>query len=162
VALPLATLFAQPTLASLAEAVAALRAQRGVQALPPIARVARGGPLAASFAQQRLWFLAQLGLGGSYHMPLGLPPRGGLAARALRRSPDALVARHEALRSVFVAIDGEPAVELLPPDRGFALVEHDLVAAPDADAQLEQWREEEAHAPFDLARGPLIRGRLVR
>src|SRR5262249_9797647 len=52
VALPLATLFAQPTLAAQAEAVGRILTHGGVEALPPIARISREGPLALSFAQQ--------------------------------------------------------------------------------------------------------------
>src|SRR5688572_16523125 len=78
VELPLATLFAQPTLAAQAEAVGRILARSGAQALPPIARVSREAPLALSFAQQRLWFLAQLGAGAgtgagaTYHILMGL------------------------------------------------------------------------------------------
>src|SRR5262249_14516979 len=57
---------------------------------------------------------------------------------------------------------GEAYVELLPATCGFALREHDLSDVIDAEAQVRALCEEEAHAPFDLARGPLIRGRLIR
>src|SRR5262249_8133976 len=76
-----------------------------------------------------------------------------------RRSLDSLVARHEALRSVFVSVDGQPEVQLLPETRGFALVEEDLEGEAE---RLQELCREEAQAPFDLARGPLIRGRLIR
>src|SRR5688572_7206510 len=78
VELPLTTLFAQPTLAAQAEAIGRILARSGAQALPPIARVSREAPLALSFAQQRLWFLAQLGAGAgtgagaTYHILMGL------------------------------------------------------------------------------------------
>ncbi|HEV3051677.1 MAG TPA: amino acid adenylation domain-containing protein, partial [Longimicrobium sp.] len=47
-------------------------------------------------------------------------------------------------------------------ESGFRLVEHDLRAAPDAEGELRRLALDEAGAPFDLAHGPLIRGRLVR
>ncbi len=132
VELPLATLFDQPTLVAQAEAIGRILAQRGVQAVPPIARVSREGRLALSFAQQRLWFLAQLGVGATYHMPMGLRLFGALDRDALGRSLDCLVARHEALRSVFVSVEGAPEVERAPPTCGFALVEEDLEHEPEA------------------------------
>ncbi|TBF86461.1 hypothetical protein [Rhizobium leguminosarum] len=46
----------------------------------PIARADRDGPIGLSFAQQRLWFVAQLdGASQAYHMPAGLRLRGDLA-----------------------------------------------------------------------------------
>ncbi len=162
VELPLGALFVHATLAAQAAAVRAALAASGEPALPPIARVSREGRLATSFAQQRLWFLAQLGAGTTYHMPVGMRLLGALDGDALRRSLDRLVARHEALRSVFVSVAGQPHVELLPEACGFALVEEDLEHDPHAAERLEELSALEAHAPFDLERGPLIRGRLVR
>jgi non-ribosomal peptide synthetase component F len=162
--LPLATLFSAPVLWEQAVAIANLQRERVRQDMPSMARVSRENPLALSFAQQRLWFLAELGAGTSYHMPLGLRLFGPLDVSAWRRSLDVLVSRHEALRSVFVSVDddGEPHVELLPAASGFSLVEEDLQGSADARSRVEALQEEEAEAPFDLSRGPLIRGRLLR
>nr|WP_225040600.1 condensation domain-containing protein [Rhizobium sp. T1473]MCA0807254.1 condensation domain-containing protein [Rhizobium sp. T1473] len=131
--------------------------------LPAIVAVSRDEPLALSFAQQRLWFLAQLDEGSTnYHMPLALRLRGALDRVAWQLSLDRLFARHEALRSVFVAPEGQPRVEVLPADAGLPLVEHDLSGRADAKAALSDLCREEAHTPFDLSRGPLMRGRLIR
>ena len=129
----------------------------------PIERADRAGRLPLSFAQQRLWFLEQLGdLGGTYHMPTRLRLRGALDRAALARALERIVARHEALRTTFVEVDGVPEQRIAPADAGFRLVEHDLGGAADAEGELGRLMAEEAAAPFDLARGPLIRGRLVR
>lgn len=69
---------------------------------------------------------------------------------------------HEALRSVFVATQGKPRVEVLPPDAGLPIVDHDLRERSDAEAALLDLCHQEGRTPFDLARGPLIRGHLVR
>ena len=123
----------------------------------------REGALALSFAQQRLWFLAQLqGASTTYQMPMALRLRGVLNVSALRRSLDRLLARHEALRSIFVAVEGQPQVELLPAEMGLPFLEHDLRGLPEAKGELERLCAEEAHVPFDLACGPLIRVRLIR
>lgn len=135
----------------------------GQKTLAPIQSVLRQETLPLSFAQQRLWFLAQLeGVSATYHIPLALRLRGPLDRDAWCRSLDALVSRHEALRSVFVSIDGHPCVELLPATSGMALVEHDLRYTPDAKDQLTRLLAEEASTTFDLECGPLIRARLIR
>ncbi|HEU0054298.1 MAG TPA: amino acid adenylation domain-containing protein, partial [Longimicrobium sp.] len=129
-----------------------------------IERVDRTGDVPLSFAQQRLWFLEQLGgIGAAYHIPMSLRLRGELDRDALARSLDRVVARHEALRTTFPAVDGEPVQRIAPVENsGLRLVEHDLRAAPDAEDELRRLVRNEASAPFDLARGPLIRGRLAR
>ena len=72
--------------------------------LPPIAAVERASRLPLSFAQQRLWFLAQMeGVSEAYHIPFGLRLKGELDRAALRRALDRIVARHEALRTTFVS-----------------------------------------------------------
>ncbi|MBV8098161.1 MAG: AMP-binding protein, partial [Verrucomicrobia bacterium] len=161
VELPLATLFAHLTLSSCAQAVSELLTSSGTESLPPIHAVSRDEPLALSFAQQRLWFLAQFEQTSStYQIPVVLRFSGALDRAALRRALEDLVTRHEALRSVFISVNGQPRVELLAPDSGFRLIEED-VNSEDQKA-IQELITQETHAPFDLARGPLIRGRLLR
>ncbi|MCG1019979.1 condensation domain-containing protein, partial [Mycetohabitans sp. B4] len=131
--------------------------QHGTEMLPEITPVSREGSLPLSFAQQRLWFLAQLdGESDTYHIPLALHVRGPLDRAAWQQTLDALLARHEALRSTFVSVEGQPQVQLLPADTGVPLRWHDLRGVPHADAELARLRHEAARAPFDLAQGPLI------
>ncbi|HET7460922.1 MAG TPA: amino acid adenylation domain-containing protein, partial [Longimicrobium sp.] len=155
----LGDLFTRPVLADFARGLAAAaRAE-----LPPIERVARTPDLPLSFAQQRLWFLERLGSAGTaYHIPMRLRLKGGLDRDALVRALDRIVARHEALRTVFVEVDGQPVQRILPERSGFHLLEHDLAGGAGARPDPRPLLAEEAGAPFDLERGPLIRGRLVR
>ncbi|HEU4557883.1 MAG TPA: amino acid adenylation domain-containing protein, partial [Longimicrobium sp.] len=154
----LGELFRSPVLADLARAVDAA-ARTG---LPPIDPVDRGGRLPLSFAQQRLWFLEQMGdLGGTYHVPTRQRLQGELDRGALVRTFDRIVGRHEALRTTFVEMNGEPAQRIAPPG-SFRLVEHDLGGHADADGELRRLVAEESGAAFDLEQGPLIRGRLIR
>jgi amino acid adenylation domain-containing protein len=138
--------------------------ERNAPKSSPIVPVERGGRLAPSFAQQRLWFLEQLGeLGSTYHVPMRLRLRGALDRAALARALERIVARHESLRTVFVLADGEPEQRILPVEEsGFALVEHDLRGEPRAEAEAERLVSDEADAPFDFERGPLVRARLLR
>ncbi|HET7461133.1 MAG TPA: amino acid adenylation domain-containing protein [Longimicrobium sp.] len=136
---------------------------RGAE-LPPIERADRGGRVPLSFAQQRLWFLEQLGeLGSTYHISKRLRLRGALDRAALASALDGVVARHEVLRTVFAQVDGVPEQRIAPAEGArFHLAEHDLGGRADAEAELERLTADELHAPFDLERGPLIRGRLIR
>ena len=157
--LALAALFAEPTLKGLTQRVA----DASRDTLPPISVADRSAPLQLSFAQQRLWFLSQLeGVSEAYHIPLALRLRGELDERALRSALDRLVARHEALRTSFVSIDGEAFQRVEPAEVGFHLAAHDIGVAEDAAAALGELIAAEAAALFDLERGPLVRGRLVK
>ncbi|MGD7085815.1 amino acid adenylation domain-containing protein, partial [Ralstonia pseudosolanacearum] len=157
--LGLTELFAQPSLSAVAQAI--VRGQGS--ALPAITVADRSGPLPLSFAQQRLWFLAQME-GGSeaYHIPVGLRLKGELDEDALRRALDRIVARHEALRTCFVTEEGQAVQRVASADVGFALDCVDLQGQADREQALATLSEREANTPFDLAHGPLIRGRLVK
>ncbi|MGN7964339.1 condensation domain-containing protein, partial [Brucella sp. 22210] len=131
---------------------------------PAIPPVDRDGALALSFAQQRLWFLAQMDerVSAAYHIPGGLRLRGALDRSALVRALDRIVARHEALRTRFVTHEGVASQHIDAADIGFALIEHDLCGpGPDRAAELRWLMAQEAAAPFDLEAGPLVRGRLI-
>ncbi|HFZ1924534.1 TPA: amino acid adenylation domain-containing protein, partial [Serratia marcescens] len=155
--LPLQVLFANPTLLALAQQL-----RRTDEALPPIEAMPRGAALPLSFAQQRLWFLTQLeGLSETYHIPLALSLRGELDLPAWRQSLDALYARHEALRSRFVTVEGQPQAHILPAD-ALPLTMHDLRGRQDAQSQARQLAQRLTEAPFDLMQGPLVRAALIR
>ncbi|WEN15095.1 non-ribosomal peptide synthase/polyketide synthase [Rhodanobacter sp. AS-Z3] len=160
-ALPLSLLFERPILRDFVEGVAGC--QGHADELPPIPVATRDGLLELSFAQQRLWFLAQLDdVGATYHIPLALRLRGTLRLPALREALNRLFARHEGLRTVFRAHDGVPHVQLLDTSHGMPMPEHDFTAHADAETALAALLDEEVHVGFDLATGPLIRARLIR
>ncbi|HEY6235447.1 MAG TPA: condensation domain-containing protein, partial [Candidatus Elarobacter sp.] len=97
----------------------------------------------------------------AYHVPIALAMKVRLDVPSLRRSLDAIVARHEALRTTFVAVDGAPVQRIAPPSTGMSLIEHDLRGLDGAAAERARLAAEEMSAPFDLETGPLVRGRLV-
>jgi len=153
-------LFAHPVLTDLARVLASASSAE----LSPIVAVERGAHLPLSFAQQRLWFLAQMeGVSQAYHMHMGWRLKGGLGRVALRKALDRIVARHEALRTIFAMVDEEPVQRILSrEDSRFHLVEHNVRGRSDAREELARLVAEEAEASFDLEAGPLIRGRLIR
>jgi amino acid adenylation domain-containing protein len=155
--LPLAALFAHPQLAELARDVAAA----GRSTLSAITATDRSRPLPLSHAQQRLWYVTQIDAqaGPAYHIPGALRLRGALDRKALQAAMDRIVERHEILRTRFVSVDGQPC-QVIDASSGFALSHRDFAGAgPD---ELKRIYRQEAVEPFDLARGPLIRGRLLR
>ncbi|ETS29277.1 amino acid adenylation enzyme/thioester reductase family protein [Photorhabdus khanii NC19] len=162
VELPLVALFTSPSLAAFAERICAQRNVEGGR-LSEIVPVSRESALPLSFAQQRLWFLAQFdGVSDTYHIPLALYLRGQLDITAWQQALNCLFARHEALRSVFIMVDGQPQVELLPAEFGLPVKQYDLRNALEVDEQLKLLCVQEAETPFDLARGPLIRCALIQ
>jgi amino acid adenylation domain-containing protein len=117
-------------------------------------------PVPLSLPQQRLWFLHRLiPESPAYHIPLAARLIGPLEVEALRRSLEAVVHRHEALRTALVLEDGEPRQRIAPPGP-LTLPVEDLAGA--AAAEREAAVNREATTPFDLERGPLLRARLLR
>jgi hypothetical protein len=88
----------------------------------------RTQPLPLSFAQQRLWFLAQLEDKASraYQICGGVRLKGVLDAAVLKATLNCIVRRHEVLRTTFTQADGVPLQVIAPPESGFFLLEHDL------------------------------------
>ncbi|MEU0980710.1 amino acid adenylation domain-containing protein [Streptomyces griseus] len=166
VGLPARAPFDHRTLAGLAARIDGLAEPDAVAAPlpPPLAPVARTGPLPASFAQERLWFMDQLNPGDAqYNVPAFDRIHGPLDVRALSRALDALVARHEVLRTVLTAPEGIPRQEIRPPEPvPFPLV--DLTGLPGTGRERELTRLVglEYRRPFDLAAGPVLRAHLVR
>ncbi|NEC24777.1 non-ribosomal peptide synthetase/MFS transporter [Streptomyces parvus] len=112
-----------------------------------------------SFAQERLWFMEQFAPGtAAYNIPVARRLRGPLDRPALQRALDAVIARHETLRSRYPATDdGRPVLEIAAP-APFAL----RTADADDEEHAARLVDERGALPFDLVTGPLINGLLVR
>lgn len=162
VQLPLSTLFSAPTLSAFAEVISSNISKDDLSHLS-ITPISRDGSLELSFAQQRLWFLAQLeGVSDIYHVPMAFSLRGTLNTPALEKAFESLFARHESLRSTFVAVDGQPKVQLLNADIGLPLAFCDLKGEQSQGDVVKQMAALEATTQFDLERGPLIRVQLLQ
>jgi amino acid adenylation domain-containing protein len=161
VEIPVAVIFEHPTVASLAQFVSQ---NRGVNARPSLGRQPRTGHLPLSYAQRRMWFIHQLQEAtAEYNLTEALRLRGELHLQALQQAIQAIVARHEVLRTHFVEVEGEPW-QVIVPDVHIELPCEDLSALPE-DGQWEQvvsQLRKETAASFDLARGPLLRLKLLK
>ncbi len=127
-------------------------------------RVGRPKVYPASFPQRRLWFFEQMEPGtGTYNNCVTLDLRGPLDRVALAQALAEVARRHESLRTTFEVRDGEP-VQVISPEPSPSLSFDDLAGASGiCPAEgVEQHLLEESLAPFDLARGPLLRARLLR
>ncbi|NWD28088.1 non-ribosomal peptide synthetase, partial [Pseudomonas yamanorum] len=149
------------------KALAILLSQKGINlyGIAPIFQRAAGEPLRLSYAQERQWFLWQLEPdSAAYHIPTALRLRGRLDTAALQRSFDALVARHETLRTGFVN-EQEQLLQVIKPAFSLPIA---VEAAPSGmdGATLEAWLkaaiEREIGKTFDLLQGPLLRAVLLQ
>ncbi|MFC0105613.1 amino acid adenylation domain-containing protein [Kibdelosporangium aridum] len=112
VEVPIRLLFEAPTVAGLAG-----RLDTGVLVRPALLPRPRPERLPLSFAQQRLWFLHRYeGLSATYNIPLALRVSGALDVPVLRAAVLDVLARHDALRTVFPECDGMAVQRILPAD----------------------------------------------
>jgi amino acid adenylation domain-containing protein len=118
----------------------------------------------ASFAQRRMWILELLEPGSSaYHVPLALRLRGAFDVAALERAVEALIARHESLRTTFDEEDGELVQVVHSPYRArIPVVTLEHIPIDDREREATRLVQQESQAPFDLRRGPLVRVSVLR
>ncbi|HSP79188.1 MAG TPA: condensation domain-containing protein, partial [Myxococcaceae bacterium] len=124
----------------------------------------RSQPMPLSFAQHRLWFIDRMQPGlAVYNLPALFQVEGELDVGAFAWSLEALVARHEVLRTTFAEEKGQP-VQVVTPSLKVELPVKDLRGLPEQElaAEAERLAREEMLRPFELARGPLMRAALLR
>jgi amino acid adenylation domain-containing protein len=146
--LPILTMFDSPTVRAVAEWI-----DHAPDAPKPatIPHVDRNRDLPLSYAQERLWFLEQFEQDRTFLLrPSLYRLKGHLDVRALARSLNNIVERHEAMRTSFQSRDGIP-VQVPGPARG-------------VDIQLcsEEELSDAARQPMDLKKGELMRAHLVQ
>lgn len=163
VELPVQSLFEDTTVASLAARAEAATDRGALAGAPPIEPAARDRDLPLSFAQERLWFIDQLMPGlTAYHIPGAVRMHGELDRDALERALNAIIDRHEVLRTTFADKNGRP-FQVVHGQMPLVVPTVDLRALPDAN----RWPAALAIArgtvrvPFDLGRGPLLRTAVV-
>ncbi|HEU0054286.1 MAG TPA: condensation domain-containing protein, partial [Longimicrobium sp.] len=161
VELPVRAVFEAPTLRAMAARIDALRAGGEAVSAPPLVPVSRDLPIPLSYGQERLWLMEKMSPGALAYgvtVPLAFPADADAAviARALAE----VVLRHEALRTVFRdGADGPVQLPLAP--HSVDVTVDDLRGADPSEATAEIAARASAER-FDLARGPLVRARLLR
>ena len=117
-----------------------------------------------SFAQKRLWFINELEPNSpAYNDYFSLRLKGQVNVATLQQCVDEVINRHEALRTTFKAVDGEP-VQVIAPSLSFEIQTVDLTESPQsaAKALALELAVEEARRPFNVERGPLLRMTLLQ
>ncbi|HEU5229032.1 MAG TPA: condensation domain-containing protein, partial [Ktedonobacteraceae bacterium] len=117
-----------------------------------------------SFAQQRLWLLDQLEPGNtSYNISPAFYFRGQLHIAAFIRTFQAVVQRHEALRTTFAVVQGNP-VQVIASNANIAppMIDLSKLSKQERDAEIELQLDKEAQHSFDLTKGPLFRVNIYR
>jgi amino acid adenylation domain-containing protein/FkbH-like protein len=158
---PVAAVFESPTIESLAKRIEQDQ-DFGRKTLTPIPSGGRPERLPVSHSQQSLWFLHALDLKScAYNVPAAVALDGELDVPALQECLNALVQRHQILRTIFPEQEGEPRQVILA-ESSLPLSFHDLRGAsnPESKAQLEIAAQ--ASLPFDVTQGPLLRCSLLR
>jgi amino acid adenylation domain-containing protein len=159
--MPLRVIFEHPSLQKQAEWLD--NKQRGSEELPPILPLAEGEPLVLSFAQQRLWFLAQLeGESATYNMHTALHISGQLNETALQHALTALIQRHENLRLYFPMLNGEATVVRCDIDNLLSVTDLRALSSREQQTQVTEWIANHAQTPFELSTGPLLSLRLLK
>ena len=162
--LPLRNLFAAPTIAELAEQVEnSLHSGQSIKTLL-LLPIPRSESIPLSFAQARLWFLDQLQPNSAfYNIPLALHLCGQLNIPALESSINKIIQRHEALRTNFATIEGQP-VQVIASTKDLKLLVVDLRDLPESEREIEAQRfvNKEANQPFNLELEPLFRGMVLQ
>ncbi|KAK9759407.1 hypothetical protein K7432_017678 [Basidiobolus ranarum] len=160
---PLIILFEAPTAVTLSSKIEAMTSEFGGNStvVPRIMRVVDRVHMPLSFAQERLWFMNELIPNSPfYNIPLALRLVGQLNVNILKQCIVDIVARHEALRTSFVLSGNEPiqfieSIEKFPS----SFIEYcDLTQQP---GEVKSMIAQESRRPFDLAKSPLIKVKLV-
>jgi amino acid adenylation domain-containing protein len=167
ITLPLRQVFANPTIATLADVIQKTQSD-GKQAPEQtgwvITKASRGASLPLSFAQERMWFLYRMSPGSSaYNIPASVRLHGPLNRAALRGSVDKLVRRHEALRTTFATVDGQPR-QVIHDSLEPRWSEEDarMLSAEAREPRALELATAEARCPFNLEQGPLLRILLIQ
>ncbi len=146
-----------------AELLRLLLAERGLAPGNGITPVPRDGMPRGSFAQERMWFWHHL-LGRRsfiHNVPLAVRVRGPVDVGAVQTAVNALIARHEPLRTGF-SLSGQTVRQRISRSLEVPVTSHDLTASADPWAVVHQVALADARRPFDLTRLPLARARLLR
>ncbi|MFB2837167.1 amino acid adenylation domain-containing protein, partial [Floridanema evergladense] len=163
VELPLRSLFGAPTVAELAPIIQQLQQQNLQLIAPPIVKRDNDNDLPLSFAQKRLWFIDQFEPNSAlYNIPAALRLSGTLSVTALEQSFKEIVQRHEALRTNFITVDGQPSqiIHTLS-NWTLSIVDGKHLSESESEIAAQQLVQQQAIQPFNLASDSLLRATLV-
>nr|NCS25718.1 amino acid adenylation domain-containing protein [Microcystis aeruginosa BS13-02] len=157
VEMPLRELFVAPTIAELSQEIKRLSEGEQLTELAILPRD-KAAELPLSFAQTRLWFLAEFESNSSfYNIPLALRLEGTLNSEILIQSLEEICDRHEALRTNFITVDGIPTQVIQTRTWTVTVVDLQHLSGSEQAIASQELAQNQAIQPFDLAGEPLIR-----
>ncbi|MDY7095151.1 MAG: amino acid adenylation domain-containing protein, partial [Acidobacteriota bacterium] len=162
--LALRDLFEATDLGSLAKKLDQQLGEASPFAVEPIEPLPPTAPAELSFAQERLWFLAQLDpTSAAYNLPAAIRLTGAVDHRLWHRVFQEILQRHQALRTTFRQVEGKPR-QVVHQGLGLSLPVVDLegLDTPVADREIHRLAVADAQCPFDLMVPPLLRCALLR
>ena len=163
VELPLRELFAAATVAELAHLIGQLQQQNFELTSTPILPREKNAELRLSYAQQRLWFLDQLEPNSAiYNISLALRLAGTLNQTVLEQSLHEIIARHEALHTNFVIVDGQPT-QIIHTETAWrmSVIDCEGLSTTEQEIASQKLAITQAIQPFDLASEALVRATLI-
>ncbi|WP_077002313.1 non-ribosomal peptide synthetase [Variovorax sp. KK3] len=166
VSLPLAELFEHASVAAMAAQVENQLRKGGATPAGSagMTRVDRGVPQPASLSQRRMWVIQHFEpTSTAYNVPMAIRLRGALDPALCQQALDAMVRRHEGLRTSLVMGEHEPMQRIVP-TLEVRLEQVDLSSLPERErnAKARALLVERASQPFDLSQAPLHRVLLIR
>jgi len=166
VELPLHSLFEWPTIAKLAERIDTFSQEEKFRlVVPPLKPITEKTDIPLSFSQQQIWLQTQLAPDlPVYNEPFTIRFATPINVTVLEQSFNDILRRHEALRTTFTSIEGQP-IQVVSPFKAFNLPVldlRDLPAASERESVALQRATTEAKQPFDLSKYPLFRATLMQ
>ncbi|HDR8476918.1 TPA: non-ribosomal peptide synthetase, partial [Bacillus cereus] len=161
--LPLRELFQHSTVEGLSQRITTLLQEDRGYDVPLLQPKERGEQVPLSYAQQRLWFLDQLEPNSSlYNIPTAWCLKGKWRIEALEKGYNALIQRHEVLRTVIQEMNGEPmqVIKAYTP-KPLQVIDLRHLPKEEKDLQMQNLVQMERETPFCLEEGPLIRTQLI-
>ncbi|NMX87848.1 non-ribosomal peptide synthetase [Pseudomonas sp. WS 5010] len=164
VELALRTLFEASELGDFVEQVRRIQASGQRNQQTAIGKVDRRQAVPLSYSQQRMWFLWQMEPDSPAYNVGGMARlRGVLDVGRFEAALQALIMRPETLRTTFPSVNGV-AQQKVAAQSSVRMSWQDFSALHEAERQqrLQQLADQEAHSPFNLETGPLLRACLVK
>jgi len=160
ISLPLRSLFESPTIAQFSQEIIT-QLETGLSlTVPEIVPVSRHTDIPLSWAQERLWFVHHLeGDSGAYTIDITVRLKGNLNIKALEQSFQAIVQRHEPLRTRFEIKDNKP-IQVIDSNITLTLPVVNLQNEPEPWKKVKALTKEAASFPFDLAKDSVLRVKL--
>ncbi|MES9673285.1 condensation domain-containing protein, partial [Bacillus pseudomycoides] len=161
--LPFHELFQYSTIEGLSQRITTLLQENKDYDISPLQPKERGERVPLSYAQQRLWFMDQLEPNSSlYNIPTAWRLKGQWGIEALEKGCNALIQRHEVLRTVIQEINGEPmqVIEAYTP-KALQVIDLRHLSQEEKELRLKVLTQSEIKTPFHLSEGPLIRTQLI-